>query len=578
VKSLFIYLKSYKKETILAPLFKMLEATFELFVPLVMAAIIDTGIAGKDEKYIFLMSGVLIALGLIGLACSITAQYFSAKAACGFAAKIKEVLFNRLQAMSYTQMDQVGASTMINRMTTDVNQVQTGVNMVLRLFLRSPFIVFGAMIMAFTIDVKAALIFVAVIPVLSIIVFGIMMLTIPLYKKVQKHLDDVLEKTRESLTGIRVIRAFGKEAEEIQEFDERNDALTKFQQYVGKISALMNPVTYVVINAGILALIYIGALRVDAGILTQGAVVALYNYMSQILVELIKLANLIITMTKSAASAQRIAGILELEENEEKALKLEKKKEKSAAGYKVIFEKVSFSYKNSKEYALTDIDFKVKKGETIGIIGGTGSGKTSLVHLIPAFYKAAQGAVFVDGKNVLDYNLEELRTKIGIVMQKSVLFQGTIRENILWGNKSAGDREILEAVEAAQAGDILQKKEKGLDEWIEQGGRNLSGGQRQRLSIARALVRKPEILILDDSASALDYATDAALRKSLQELDYHPTVFIVSQRTSSIMHADKIIVLEDGHMEGIGTHEELLKNCLVYREIYDSQFKREAAS
>lgn len=577
MKNLFTYLKNYKKETILAPLFKMLEATFELFVPLVMAAIIDTGIAKKDETYIFSMSGILIALGLTGLVCSITAQYFSAKAACGFAAKIKEVLFNKMQGMSYTQIDRAGASTMINRMTTDVNQVQTGVNMVLRLFLRSPFIVFGAMIMAFTIDVKAALIFVAVIPVLSVIVFGIMMLTIPLYKKVQKQLDYVLEKTRESLTGIRVIRAFGKEEEETQEFDERNNCLTKFQQYVGKISALMNPVTYVVINAGILALIYIGALRVESGILTQGAVVALYNYMSQILVELIKLANLIITMTKSMASAQRIAGIFEMAE-ETVVLKSEETKEPLSDEYKVIFENVSFSYENAGEYALTDIDFKVKKGETIGIIGGTGSGKTSLVHLIPAFYQAEKGSVYIDGKNVQDYNSEKLREKIGIVMQKSVLFQGTIRENILWGNKSASDSEILEAIETAQAGDILQKKEKGLNEWIEQGGRNLSGGQRQRLSIARALVRKPEILIFDDSASALDYATDAALRKALQKLDYHPTVFIVSQRTSSIMHADKIIVLDDGHIEGIGTHAELLENCLVYKEIYDSQFKKEAAS
>lgn len=577
MKNLFTYLKNYKKETILAPLFKMLEATFELFVPLVMAAIIDTGIAKKDETYIFSMSGILIALGLTGLVCSITAQYFSAKAACGFAAKIKEVLFNKMQGMSYTQIDRAGASTMINRMTTDVNQVQTGVNMVLRLFLRSPFIVFGAMIMAFTIDVKAALIFVAVIPVLSVIVFGIMMLTIPLYKKVQKQLDYVLEKTRESLTGIRVIRAFGKEEEETQEFDERNNCLTKFQQYVGKISALMNPVTYVVINAGILALIYIGALRVESGILTQGAVVALYNYMSQILVELIKLANLIITMTKSMASAQRITGIFEMAE-ETVVLKSEETKEPLSDEYKVIFENVSFSYENAGEYALTDIDFKVKKGETIGIIGGTGSGKTSLVHLIPAFYQAEKGSVYIDGKNVQDYNSEKLREKIGIVMQKSVLFQGTIRENILWGNKSASDSEILEAIETAQAGDILQKKEKGLNEWIEQGGKNLSGGQRQRLSIARALVRKPEILIFDDSASALDYATDAALRKALQKLDYHPTVFIVSQRTSSIMHADKIIVLDDGHIEGIGTHAELLENCLVYKEIYDSQFKKEAAS
>lgn len=575
VKTLLVYLKNYKKETILAPLFKMLEATFELFVPLVMAAIIDTGIVQKNQRYILAMSGVLIALGLIGLICSITAQYFSAKAACGFAAKIKTALFEKLQSMSFTQMDHIGAATMINRMTTDVNQVQTGVNMVLRLFLRSPFIVFGAMIMAFTIDIKAALIFVVVIPVLSVIVFGIMMLTIPLYKKVQKQLDYVLEKTRESLTGIRVIRAFGKEEEEISDFDNRNNALTKFQQYVGKISALMNPVTYVVINIAIIALIYIGAIQVEAGILTQGAVVALYNYMSQILVELIKLANLIITMTKSMASAQRIAGIFRLTGNENKNLEFEDNKEEMQSEYQVIFDKVSLSYENAGEEALSDIDFKVKRGEVVGVIGGTGSGKTSLVHLIPAFYKATKGEVFVDGKNVQNYNFEKLREKIGIVMQKAVLFQGTIRENMLWGNKNASDKEIIQAIETAQAKDILLKKEKGLDEWIEQGGRNLSGGQRQRLSIARALVRKPEILILDDSASALDYATDAALRKSLQGLDYHPTVFIVSQRTSSIMHADKIIVLDDGHIEGIGTHEDLLKNCLVYKEIYDSQFKKE---
>lgn len=573
-----MYLRRYRKECVLAPLFKMLEATFELFVPLVVSSIIDIGIAGQDKGYIFKMCMMLILLAIIGLVCSITAQYFAAKAAVGCATGLRHHLFSHIQSLSFSELDTVGTSTLITRMTSDVNQVQNGVNLVLRLFLRSPFIVFGAMIMAFTIDVKAALIFVAVIPVLSIIVFGIMMLTIPLYKKVQKQLDNVLEKTRESLTGIRVIRAFGKEAEEIQEFDERNNSLTKFQQYVGKISALMNPVTYIVINAGILALIYIGALRVESGILTQGAVVALYNYMSQILIELIKLANLIITMTKSMASAQRIAGIFEMAENQTEILKSEKTKQTLPNEYKVVFENVSFSYENAGEYALTNIDFKVKKGETIGIIGGTGSGKTSLVHLIPAFYPAGNGSVFVDGKNVQDYKEEKLREKVGIVMQKSVLFQGTIRENILWGNKSASDSEILEAIETAQAGDILRKKEKGLDEWIEQGGRNLSGGQRQRLSIARALVRKPEILIFDDSASALDYATDAALRKALQTLDYHPTVFIVSQRTSSIMHADKIIVLDDGHIEGIGTHEELLKNCLVYKEIYDSQFKKEAAS
>lgn len=580
MKSLLKYLKDYKKETILAPLFKMLEATFELFVPLVMAAIIDTGIGESDKGYILKMSAVLVALGLIGLVCSITAQYFSAKAACGFAAKIKTALFEKLQNMSFTEMDHVGTSTMINRMTTDVNQVQTGVNMVLRLFLRSPFIVFGAMIMAFTIDRKAALIFVIVIPVLSVIVFGIMVLTIPLYKNVQRQLDHVLEKTRENLTGIRVIRAFGKEQEEIQEFDARNNALTKFQQYVGKISALMNPLTYIIINVAIVALIYIGALRVDAGILTQGAVVALYNYMSQILVELIKLANLIITVTKSMASAQRIEGIFHITSHENEAVKIDCNKEESIRKenpcYKVVFDRVSLVYENAGEEALTDIDFKVKEGETVGIIGGTGSGKTSLVHLIPGFYPASSGEVLIDGKNVRDYDPEELRGKIGIVMQKAVLFQGTIRENMLWGNKHADDGEMIKAIETAQAKDILLKKEKGLDEMIEQGGRNLSGGQRQRLSIARALVRKPEILILDDSASALDYATDAALRKSLQELDYNPTVFIVSQRTSSIMHADKIVVLDDGHVEGIGTHEELLKNCIVYREIYESQFKKES--
>lgn len=574
MKGLLKYLKDYKKETILAPLFKMLEATFELFVPLVMAAIIDTGIAGKNEGYILKMSGVLIVLGFVGLVCSITAQYFSAKAACGFAAKLKIALFDKLQNMSFSEIDHVGASTMINRMTTDVNQVQTGVNMVLRLFLRSPFIVFGAMIMAFTIDVKAALIFVIVIPVLSVIVFGIMVLTIPLYKNVQRQLDHVLEKTRENLTGIRVIRAFGKEAEEIEDFDARNNALTKFQQYVGKISALMNPATYVIINVAIVALVYVGALRVDMGILTQGAVVALYNYMSQILVELIKLANLIITVTKSVASAQRIEGIFEITHDENTSVKSADNKEEY--NDKIVFHNVSLTYENAGEEALTNINFKIKQGETIGIIGGTGSGKTSLVHLIPAFYKATKGEVFIDGKDVQSYDVEELRKKIGIVMQKAVLFQGTIRENMLWGNKNAEDREIIEAIEKAQAKDILLKKEKGLDAFIEQGGRNLSGGQRQRLSIARALVRKPEILILDDSASALDYATDAALRKSLQDLDYHPTVFIVSQRTSSIMHADKIIVLDDGHVEGIGTHEELLKNCFVYREIYDSQFKKES--
>lgn len=572
MKSLLKYLKDYKKETVLAPFFKMLEALFELFVPLVMAAIIDTGIAGNDKPYIFQMSGILIALGLIGLVCSITAQYFSAKAACGCAAKLKNALFEKMQAMTFTEMDHVGASTMINRMTTDVNQVQTGINMVLRLFLRSPFIVFGAMIMAFTVNAKAALVFVVVIPVLSVIVFGIMLVTIPLYKNVQGQLDNVLEKTRENLAGIRVIRAFGKEEEEIREFEARNNALTRFQQYVGKISALMNPVTYVVINIAIAVLIYVGAIQVNVGILTQGAVVALYNYMSQILVELIKLANLIITMTKSAASAQRIETIFKVSKGKKEIEILPEGNTEA----KVVFDHVTLAYENAGENTLTDIDFIVNSGDTIGIIGGTGSGKTSLVHLIPGFYPVTQGAVYVDGKNVKSYEEGELRDKIGIVMQKAVLFKGTIRENMLWGNENATDEEIIQAIETAQGKDILEKKENGLDEEIEQGGRNLSGGQRQRLCIARALVRKPEILILDDSASALDYATDAALRKSLKNLSYHPTTFIVSQRTSSIMHADKIIVLDDGHMVGIGTHEELLQTSSVYKEIYDSQFKKES--
>lgn len=572
MKSLLKYLKDYKKETVLAPFFKMLEALFELFVPLVMAAIIDTGIAGNDKPYIFQMSGILIALGLIGLVCSITAQYFSAKAACGCAAKLKNALFEKMQAMTFTEMDHVGASTMINRMTTDVNQVQTGINMVLRLFLRSPFIVFGAMIMAFTVNAKAALVFVVVIPVLSVIVFGIMLVTIPLYKNVQGQLDNVLEKTRENLAGIRVIRAFGKEEEEIREFEARNNALTRFQQYVGKISALMNPVTYVVINIAIAVLIYVGAIQVNVGILTQGAVVALYNYMSQILVELIKLANLIITMTKSAASAQRIETIFKVSKGKKEIEILPEGNTEA----KVVFDHVTLVYENAGENTLTDIDFIVNSGDTIGIIGGTGSGKTSLVHLIPGFYPVKQGAVYVDGKNVKSYEEGELRDKIGIVMQKSVLFKGTIRENMLWGNENATDEEIIQAIETAQGKDILEKKENGLDEEIEQGGRNLSGGQKQRLCIARALVRKPEILILDDSASALDYATDAALRKSLKNLSYHPTTFIVSQRTSSIMHADKIIVLDDGHMVGIGTHEELLQTSSVYKEIYDSQFKKDS--
>lgn len=572
VKNLFRYFNGYKVETILAPLFKMLEATFELFVPLVMAAMIDNGIANDDIGYIVKMSLVLFWLGLIGLVCSITAQYFSAKVATGFAAKLKVALFERLQSMSFSQIDKLGASTMINRMTTDVNQVQTGVNMLLRLFLRSPFIVFGSMIMAFTVDIKAALVFVVIIPALSIVVFGIMLVTIPLYKSVQKQLDSVLGKTRENLTGVRVIRAFGKEETEIAEFEQQNAGLTRLQQYVGRISSLMNPVTYVMINIAILVLIYVGALRVEMGLLTQGAVIALYNYMSQILVELIKLANLIITLTKSVACAQRINGILTMPVEDKTLSKVGEERNEKAA--KVEFRHVTLVYQNGGEDVLTDVNFTVKEGETIGIIGGTGSGKTSLVHLIPAFYPATGGEVLVDGIPVNCYSEDVLRRKIGIVMQKAALFKGSIRENLLWGNENATEDELLESVRLAQGSDILAKKERGLDEMLEQGGKNLSGGQRQRLSIARALVRKPEILILDDSASALDYATDAALRSSLKTLK-NTTTFIVSQRTSSIMHADKIIVLDDGKVEGIGKHEELLDCCQVYREIYESQFKQE---
>ncbi|MFQ9933549.1 MAG: ABC transporter ATP-binding protein [Lachnospiraceae bacterium] len=575
MKTILTYLKGYEKETILAPLFKMLEAGFELFVPLVVAAIIDVGIDGNDKGYIVKMCMVLVLLGIVGLISSVTAQYFAAKAAVGFSKKLRHALFDKMQSLSFSEIDSLGTASMITRMTSDVNQVQSGVNLVLRLFLRSPFIVFGAMIMAFTVDVKAALIFTVVIPVLSVIVFGIMLITIPMYKKVQKALDRVLGITRENLTGIRVIRAFCKEKEEIERFDNANDRLTVMQKIVGRISGLMNPMTYIVINAGIVALIYTGAVRVEAGIITQGAVVALYNYMSQILVELIKLANLIITVTKSFASGKRLEAVLRMESS----LKLnnvnvyddgsENKKNIPV----VRFDHVSLTYQGAGEEALSDIDFTVNKGETVGIIGGTGSGKSSLVHLIPHFYDATKGRVEVNGIDVRDYPIDVLREKIGIVMQKPVLFKATIRENLLWGNKDATDEDIYEALKTAQALDVIESKEDGLDEMVAQGGKNFSGGQRQRLTIARALVRKPEILILDDSASALDYATDAALRKSLLNIKERPAVFIVSQRTSSIQHADKIIVLDDGKVAGMGTHKELLRSCDVYREIYDSQFK-----
>ncbi len=574
MKTVLKHLGEYKKESVLAPLFKMLEASFELLIPLVVAAIIDTGIANEDTGYIFKMCTVMVVLGIVGLVSAITAQYFAAKAATGFAKKIRHVLFDKMQGLSFNEIDKIGTSTMITRMTSDVNQVQSGVNMVLRLFLRSPFIVFGAMIMAFTIDVKAALIFVAVIPALAIIVFGIMLITIPMYKKVQKSLDRVLGVTRENLTGVRVIRAFCKEDEEIKDFDNANDTLTTMQKVVGRISGLMNPLTYIVINLGIVILIYTGAVRVEAGIITQGAVVALYNYMSQILVELIKLANLIVTMTKSVASCKRLEDVLKLESTLE-VHTLAKGTEATAAGTvpAVEFDHVSLTYKGAGEETLTDINFTVNKGETVGIIGGTGSGKTSLVHLIPHFYDATKGVVKIDGQDVKKYSLEDIRNKTAIVMQKAVLFKGTIRENLLWGNENASDDDIYEALETSQAVDVVKSKKDGLDEMVEQGGKNFSGGQRQRLTIARALVRKPSILILDDSSSALDYATDAALRKALKEMKNKATVFIVSQRTSSIQNADKIIVLDDGKAVGIGTHSELLKNCQVYREIYESQFK-----
>ncbi len=573
MKKLLIYLRDYKKESILGPLFKLLEASFELIVPLVVASMIDVGIPNNDKGYIIRMCLIMAALGLIGLVCAVTAQYFAARAAVGFATKLRHGLFSHIQSLSFSQMDKEGTSTLITRMTSDINQVQSGVNLVLRLFLRSPFIVFGAMIMAFTVDVKAALIFVVVIPILSIIVFGIMLISIPMFKKVQGGLDKVLGITRENLTGVRVIRAFGEEEHEIQKFDEETDHLKALQVLAGKISALMNPLTYVVINGGLIALIYVGALRVEAGILSQGQVVALVNYMSQILVELVKLANLIITVTKAFACGNRIQSIFEIPAGmEAPASQVDSSFEKETGT--VEFDHVSLRYYEGGEEALTDIHFKAKKGSTIGVIGGTGSGKSSLVNLIPRFYDVEKGSVKVDGRDVREYPLSQLRDKIGVVMQKAVLFKGTIRQNLLWGNENASEEELWEAIKAAQAEEFVLQKADKLDEMIEQEGRNLSGGQKQRLSIARALVKKPEILILDDSSSALDYATDAALRKSIKELPGEITVFIVSQRASSMLHADIIIVLDDGNVAGMGTHDELLKNCEVYQEIYYSQFER----
>ncbi|MCC8136968.1 MAG: ABC transporter ATP-binding protein/permease [Clostridiales bacterium] len=637
------YLKAYRKEAVCAPLFKLLEASFELLVPLVMARIIDVGIKNQDTAYILRMCALMVALGVIGLACSVTAQYFSAKAAVGFSEKLREVLFAHVQALSFTEMDEIGTSTLITRMTSDINQVQSGVNLFLRLFMRSPFIVFGAMIMAFTIDVKAALVFVVVIPVLCVIVFGIMLISIPLYRRVQERLDRVVRLTRENLLGVRVIRAFCREPQEIKDFDESNDMLVKVQLLSGRISALMNPMTYVVVNVGLIALLYVGAQRVDSGAITQGSVVALVNYMSQILVELVKLANLIITVTKAIACGNRIQTVLEVptgsvppiaEQFSNAARDLAGAAKPSPGGSLVLrtgktaradsaagmgnrlnqmktdaetdadlavsFDHVTFCYRGAGADALEDLTFTAKRGETIGIIGGTGSGKTSLVSLIPRFYDVTGGSVSVNGRDVRDYEPEELRAKVGIVMQKPVLFKGTIRSNLLWGNEDATEEDMLEAIRAAQAEDVvlahadevktangtLSKDTDavllaGLDAPVEQEGRNFSGGQKQRLTIARALVRHPEILILDDSASALDFATDARLRRAIRKLNMRNgamTVFIVSQRTSSIAHADQIIVLEDGRVAGIGTHEELLKTCKVYQETHYAQFPKTEGS
>lgn len=575
MKKLLCYLKEYKKESVLGPLFKLLEATLELFVPLVVAAIIDTGIGNQDRGYVVKMCLVLVLLGLIGLAFSVTAQYFAAKAAVGFVTTIRHVLFGHIQKLSYAELDTQGTSTLITRMTSDMNQVQNGVNLTLRLLLRSPFVVIGAMVMAFTIDVKAALVFVVGIPALAVVVFGVMLACIPLYRKVQNRLDKVLGLTRENLTGVRVLRAFCKEEEQEAEFQKQNQTLTDTQKFVGRISALLNPLTYVIINVAIIALIWIGAIRVDMGIITQGAVVALYNYMSQILTELIKLANLIINITKSVACGNRIQSVLEVEPSvKDGAATVSGDGEAGKSAYSVVFEHAGIRYPDAAQEAVSDITLNVRPGETIGIIGGTGSGKSSLVNLIPRFYDCSSGAVYVDGRNVCTYGLTELRDKIGVVPQKSVLFAGTIRSNMQWGKPDATDEEIFVALEIAQAKDVVSKKEKGLDTEVEQGGKNFSGGQRQRLTIARALVKQPEILILDDSSSALDFATDAALRMAIGSMKHKPTLFIVSQRTSAIQYADKIVVLDDGSVVGIGTHEELMNTCEIYREIYDSQYKR----
>ena len=575
MKKLLVYLKNYKKETFCAPLFKFLEASFELLVPLVMASLIDVGIAGKDISYIGKCCAVLISLGIIGLICAITAQYFAAKAATGFSTEVRHELFKKIQGFSFSTVDRLGTSTLITRMTSDINQVQSGVNLVLRLFLRSPSIVFGAAVMAFIVDRKAAVIFAVVIPVLSVIVFSIMLVTMPLYRKVQEKLDRVLLMTRENLTGVRVLRAFNKEEEQKREFHSDNQVLTDAQKFAGTISALMNPLTYVVVNGGLVILIATGAFRVNTGALTQGQVVALVNYMSQILIELIKLANLIITVTKAMASGKRIREILEMEEEDRDTGADEMVIRGSEPA--VEFDHVSLTYQNAARESLTDISFKAYAGQIIGVIGGTGSGKSSLVSLIPGYYPVTGGKICVLGQDIKNVNLNKLRKNIGMVFQKSVLFKGTVRENICWGKENASEEEIREALSIAQAEDFVNEKEGGLDAVIEQNGRNLSGGQKQRLTIARALVGKPKILILDDSTSALDYATEARLRGLLFKMKDRPLIFIVSQRASTVKNADKILVMDDGHLAGSGTHRELIENCEVYQEIYYSQFSEEVA-
>ena len=576
MRKLLTFLKGYEKESVLGPLFKLLEATLELFVPLAVASLIDVGIGNRDINYVIKMFIFLVVLGAVGLAFSLTAQFFAAKAAVGFVKKIKHALFWHMESLSYTEIDQLGTSAMVNRMTSDMNQLQSGMNMALRLLLRSPFVVAGAFLMAWIIDAKAAKVFGVTILVLTIIVYGIMLITIPLYKKVQQKLDKVMGATRENLIGVRVIRAFGLEEEEKEEFIQKHRELTKGQKFVGSISAMMNPMTYIVVNMGIAVLIWEGAIQVEHGILTQGAVVALYNYMAQILEELVKLANTIVLLTKMVASGNRVQSVLEMESSQKypESTLVDDKKDMPH----VVFENVSLKYANAGEESLTGINFEARKGQVIGVIGGTGSGKTSLINMLPRFYDATRGQVYVDGLDVTKYKKEDIRNKVGLVPQKAVLFKGTIRENLRWGNESATDEELMEALEIAQAKEIVESKKEKLDFMITQNGRNLSGGQRQRFTIARALVKKPEILILDDSASALDYATDANLRKALQNMKEKPTIFIVSQRTISIQHADLILVLDDGEMVGCGTHEELLHSCEIYQEIYASQFKKEVAN